>query len=136
MFVRRKTYNKVKEERDEALVKVYKLEAVVKNLKSQFSKLKDVQEKAEDLVSDIVDLLKSSDQPTTNAMELKKDHEEALKKLEEKLKEIPDGARGTGGIDIINNGNVETKNFSTKKELEEIYKDAKKGNITLASQDW
>lgn len=57
-----------------------------------------------------------------------------IKKLEEKLKTIPDGARGTGGIDVVVNGEQTVKSFSSKEELQSILKDAKAGKIEIAPQ--
>lgn len=57
-----------------------------------------------------------------------------IKALEEKLASIPDGVRGTGGIDVIKNGKAEQLSFSSKSELEKILKDAKAGKFDIASQ--
>lgn len=63
-----------------------------------------------------------------------KRQKEMLKKLESKLKEIPDDTTGVGEITIINNGGTETIKFKTKKELEGIVLKAKNGIIEIAEQ--
>lgn len=68
------------------------------------------------------------------AISIKPTAQQMIEKLEEKIKSIPDGARGTGGIDIVKNGKVVTEGFETKSDLQKILKDAKAGKIEIAEQ--
>lgn len=68
------------------------------------------------------------------AIKIKPSAQQMIAKLEEKLKGIPDNARGTGGIDLIKNSKVVTEGFETKADLQKILKDAKAGKIEIAPQ--
>lgn len=68
------------------------------------------------------------------AVHLKKDSQSMIERLEAKLVDIPNGVRGAGGIDIIKNGKIVVKEFSSKEELVKILQDAKAGKIELAKQ--
>ena len=156
MMVLRRTYNKVKRERDEALAKLEALEKSYMKDQKNFERENNFFVNSKNDIKQMVDdartlydklgnfLALISDKKMVEAevksnrswKEVKTEHLEALKKLEAKLKEIPAGAQGTGGIEVIKNGKREMLNFKSKSELEKIYKDAKKGKITLAVQAW
>jgi hypothetical protein len=148
MLVRSSTYNKVKQERDELLLKLERLEelevffedtkhrveaylTIAEDLKERFSHLD---------LSELHDSFKAMEVSSTSedSDNIKQDlvDPEGVKKLEDKMANIPNNASGSGGIEIVENGEKVLRRFASKNELNTILKEAKTGKIKIAYQDW
>ena len=163
MLVRKSTYDKVVLENEELSAELEELRDEIESLKNTNAHLANVLNQngelkrqndallnwTEELELKFLELdlygdLSDPEIPDVNPIPEKKESTKKtrkrtsrtmLKALEEKLKTIPDGTRGTGGIDIINeDGKEEMRSFTSKNELVGILKDAKKGKIKIVEQ--